>query len=96
MGWDSKLSYPPEATRTVSVKATQSQKDRWSVAAKHRGVATAGAFVAFAADIYLAMERAYLDANHEHYVSIHPVSPAEEAQRREEWAQERWEQRGGR
>ena len=96
MSWDSKLSYPPDATRTVSMKATQDQKDRWSVAATRRGLATPGAFVAFAADIYLAMERAYEDANHEHHVSINPLGPAEEARRREEWAQERWEQRGGR
>jgi hypothetical protein len=96
MSWASKPSYPPDATRTVSMKATEDQKNRWSVAATRRGLATPGAFVAFAADIYLAVERAYLDANHEHHVSINPVSAAEEAQREEEWAQERWRQRGGR
>lgn len=96
MSWDSKLSYPPDATRTVSVKATEDQKDRWSTAATRRGLATAGAFLAFTGDIYLAIERAYLDADHEHHVSINPLGPVEDDQRREEWTQKRWEWSGGR
>ena len=95
MSWDSKISYPPDATRTVSVKATEFQKGCWQNAARRRGLATAGAFLAWAGDMAIAMQRAYEDAGHEHYVSIHPVGPAEEAPRREEWAQERWEQEGG-
>ena len=96
MSWASKLSYPPDARCNVSVKATTYQKGRWEQAAKLRGMATAGAFLAFAGDMFLALERAYEDANHVHHEALHPVGPAEEAQRREEWAQARWEQEGGR
>ena len=82
--------------RTVSVKATQAQKDRWGTAATRRGLANPGAFLAFAGDIYLALERAFLGADHEHHVSINPLGPVEDNQRREEWTQKRWEGSGGR
>ncbi|HEX4965997.1 MAG TPA: hypothetical protein VF173_34625 [Thermoanaerobaculia bacterium] len=96
MGWDSKLSYPPDANRTVTLKATGRQKARWEQAAKLRGLATAGAFLAWAGDVHLALQRAFEDTSHEHYEALHPVGPAEEAQRREKWARERWEREGGR
>ena len=89
MSWASKLSYPPDATRTVSVRATTYQGGRWQEAAKLRGMATAGAFLAWAGDMLLAMQHAYEDANHDHYDALHPASAGEEGQRREERAQER-------
>jgi hypothetical protein len=66
MGWDSKLSYPPDATRRVSVKATPSQESRWEDAARRHGKASAGAFLAWAGDLYLALQRAYHDAIQAH------------------------------
>ena len=96
MSWDSKLSYPLDATSRVSVKATVTQKGRWEQAAKLRGMSTAGAFLAWAGDMWLAMQRAYEDANHLHHESINPAGPVEEARRREEWSATRWEQEGGR
>ena len=89
MGWDSKVSYPPDASRRVSVKATPSQKGRWTTAARLHGLATAGAFLAWAADMHLALQRAYEEANHQHYDALHPAGIAEEARRREERARER-------
>jgi hypothetical protein len=46
MAWDSKLSYPPEATRTLSVKATPFQQAAWGEAARLLGKASVGAFLA--------------------------------------------------
>ncbi|HEY0513211.1 MAG TPA: hypothetical protein VGH73_14985 [Thermoanaerobaculia bacterium] len=84
MAWDSKLSYPPDATRSVSVKATPSQKGRWEDAARRHGKASAGAFLAWAGDLYLALLHAYQDAVQEHDDSLNPVSYAEELKRLEE------------
>jgi hypothetical protein len=84
MGWDSKLSYPPDATRNVSVKATDGQKSAWEVAASRHGKASAGAFLAWAGDLYLALQRAYHDAIQAHDDSLNPVGYAEEVKRREE------------
>ena len=42
MGWDSKPSYSPDATRRVSVKATPGQKSAWEVAARRHGKASPG------------------------------------------------------
>ena len=89
MGWDSKPSYPPDATRSVSVKATPLQKLEWETAAKSHGKASAGAFLAFAGDLYLALMRAYRDANQAHYDAVHPAGLAEETRRREERERER-------
>lgn len=92
MGWDSKLSYPPDATRNVSVKATPHQKAAWGEAARHHGKASAGAFLAWAGDLYLALQRAYQDAVIEHDDSLNPVGYAEELKRqgeREKARQER-------
>jgi hypothetical protein len=89
MAWDSKPSYPPDATRSVSVKATPLQKLEWETAAKSHGKASAGAFLAFAGDLYLALVRAYRDANQAHQDTLNPVGAAEEARRREERERER-------
>jgi hypothetical protein len=84
MGWDSKPSYPPDATRRVSVKATPFQESRWEDAARRHGKASAGAFLAWAGDLYLSLQRAYHDAIQAHDDSLNPVGYAEEVKRREE------------
>jgi hypothetical protein len=89
MGFDSKLSYPPDATRNVSVKATPYQKSAWEVAASRHGKASAGAFLAWAGDLYLALHRAWEDAVQAHDDSLNPVGYAEEVKRREEREGER-------
>jgi hypothetical protein len=89
MGWDSKLSYPPDATRNVSVKATSSQKSAWTEAARRHGKASPGAFLAWAGDLYLALQRAYFDAAQEHDDALHPVGFAEELKRQQEREAER-------
>jgi hypothetical protein len=71
MSWDSKRSYPVDARCNVSVKATTYQKGRWEQAAKLRGMATAGAFLAYAGDMHLKLQRAYEDATHEHHEALH-------------------------
>ena len=88
MRGESKPSYPPGATRTVSVKATPEQKSTWGVVGRNHGL-SAGGFLAFTADLYIAMYRAYLEANDAHYDALHPASPPEEARRREERAARR-------
>jgi hypothetical protein len=84
MGWDSKVSYRPDATLNVSVKATPYQKAAWTEAARHHGKASPGAFLAWAGDVYLAMQRAYFDAAQEHHDALHPVGYAEEVRRQQE------------
>ena len=84
MGWDSKLSYPPDATRNVSVKATPAQKGAWTEAARKHGKASPGAFLAWAGDLYLILQRAYFAAAQEHDDALHPLGPIEEEKRREE------------
>jgi hypothetical protein len=83
MAWESKLSYPPDATRSVSVKATPAQKGAWEAAASRHGKASAGAFLAWAGDLYLTLQRAYHDAIQAHDDSLNPVGYAEEVRRRE-------------
>jgi hypothetical protein len=94
MGWDSKLSYPPDATRSVSVKATSYQKAAWTEAARRHGKASAGAFLAWAGDLYLALQRAYHDAVQEHDDTLRPLGPVEEEKRREERERKRREGEG--
>jgi hypothetical protein len=77
-------SYPPDATRNVSVKATPVQRLEWETAARRHGKATAGAFLAWAGDLYLALQRAYHDAVQAHDDSLNPVGYAEEVKRRQE------------
>ena len=89
MGWDSKVSYRPDATRNVSVKATPFQKAAWGEAAQRHGQATPGAFLAWAGDLYLALQRAYQDAIQEHDDALHPLGFAEEVKRQQEREGER-------
>lgn len=62
---------------------------RWTTAARLHGLASPGAFLAWAGDVVLAMQHAWEDANHAHYDSVHPAGFAEESRRREARAQER-------
>jgi hypothetical protein len=94
MGWDSKLSYPPDATRSVSVKATPFQQAAWGEAARLHGKASAGAFLAWAGDLYLALQRAYRDAVQEHDDSLRPVGYAREVERQEEREKQKREGEG--
>jgi len=87
--WDSQPSYPQNADCRVSVKATTYQKGRWETAARLKGLATAGAFLAWAGDMVLALQRAYEDQSHVHYDALHPEGFAEEGKRKEERARER-------
>jgi hypothetical protein len=96
MGWDSKLSYPLDALRTVTVKATDGQKAKWQYEAKRHGMASAGAFLAFAGDLYIALHRAWEDAVHEHDEALNPVGPVEEERRRREREAARLEREGER
>ncbi|HEX6903349.1 MAG TPA: hypothetical protein VF789_26770 [Thermoanaerobaculia bacterium] len=89
MSWDSKLSYPPDADRTVSVRATANQKGCWTAAARRRGLATPGAFLAWAGDVVLALERAYENACLDHSDALNPVGYAEERRRMREREEER-------
>jgi hypothetical protein len=66
MAWESQASYVSGATRKVPVQATDAQKMAWESAAKKHGMASAGAFLAWAGDLYLALLRAYQDAVQEH------------------------------
>ena len=84
MSWDSKLSYPAVAPRRASVKATPAHKSAWEVAARRHGKANAGAFLAWAGDLYLALHRAWEDAVQAHDDSLNPVGYAEEVKRQEE------------
>jgi hypothetical protein len=59
MGWESKRSYPLDVSTKVTVQATTGQKGRWIAAAKRRDMQTPGAFLAWAADMYLALVDAY-------------------------------------
>ena len=59
MGWDSRRSYPIGVSRKVTVQATPGQIGTWTHAARKMGKASPGAFVAWAADMYLALSAAY-------------------------------------
>jgi hypothetical protein len=89
MGWESKVSYRPDASRNVSVKATPFQKAAWGEAARRHGKASPGAFLAWAGDLHLALQRAYHDAIQEHDDALHPVGFAEEVERQREREGER-------
>jgi hypothetical protein len=65
-GWNPKPSYVSGAFLKVPVRATEAQKAAWELAAKKHGMASAGAFLAFAADVYVALSRAYFDTVQEH------------------------------
>jgi len=84
MGWDSKASYSPLAGRKVPVRATDAQKAAWEVAAKKHGMASAGAFLAWAGDLYLALLRAYQDAVQEHDDALEGPGGADRRRRERE------------
>jgi hypothetical protein len=65
-GWNSKPSYPPHAVLRIPVRATDGQKWAWSAQAKKQGMASPGAFLAWAADLYIALHQAWEDAVEEH------------------------------
>jgi hypothetical protein len=81
MGWDSKRSYPPEATKKVTVMATPAQMCAWETAAHQHGKASAGAFLAWTGDLYLALLRAYRDAVEAHDDSLDGPGGAERRRR---------------
>jgi hypothetical protein len=84
MGWDSKRSYPPGAVLKVPVRATEAQKAAWEVAAKKHGMASAGAYLAWAADIHIALQRAYFDAVLEHEEAMEGPGGADRRRRERE------------
>lgn len=59
MGWDSRRSYPVHASKKITVQATSVQVGAWTAAAQKMGKVSPGAFVAWAADMYLAMAAAH-------------------------------------
>lgn len=59
MGWESRRSYPVHVSKKITVQATSMQKGAWTAAARRMGKSTPGAFLAWAADMYLAMTAAY-------------------------------------
>ena len=88
MGWDSKRSYPPGASANVIVRATELQKSCWAVAARQHGMASPGAFLAWAGDLYLALQQAYRDAVQEHDDALQGPGGAERRRREREARQE--------
>lgn len=59
MGWETRRSYPLDVSRKISVQATPGQVSAWTAAARKMGKSSPGAFVAWAADMYLALADAY-------------------------------------
>jgi len=74
-------TYPPDATLTVPVKATAAQRIAWESAAKRHGKASAGGFLAWAGDLYLALLHAYHDAVEAHDDSLEGPGGAERRRR---------------
>jgi hypothetical protein len=77
-------SYPPDASRTVPVKATDGQKAKWEYEAKRHSMASAGAFLAWAADLYIALHRAWEDAVQAHDDALEGPGGAERRRRERE------------
>jgi hypothetical protein len=84
MAWESKASYPPDAAQKVPVRATEAQKGAWEAAAKKHGMGSAGAFLAWAGDLYLALQRAYHDAVQVHDDSLEGPGGADRRRRERE------------
>ena len=74
MGWETKRSYPTDVSTKVTVQATPGQKARWKAAARKRGLQSAGAFLAWAGDVFLAMEDAYYKQVDRHLDECNPPS----------------------
>jgi hypothetical protein len=87
MGWDSKRSYPPGAVKKVAVMATEDQQWAWEAAARNHRMASAGAFLAWAGDLYLALHRAWEDAVQAHEDALDGPGGAERRRREEEAGQ---------
>lgn len=94
MSWESQASYVSGASQKVTVRATDGQKMAWELAAKKHHMASAGAFLAWAGDLYLALQRAYHDAVEEHEDA--KAGPGGAARRREEREARRREEEGER
>ena len=72
MGWETKRSYPLDVSTKVTIQATAGQKARWRGAAHKRGLQSAGAFLAWAGDVFLAMEDAYYKQVDRHLDECNP------------------------
>ena len=59
MGWETRRHYPVDVSTKVTVQATAGQKARWKAAAHCYGKGTAGGFLAWAGDLFLALADAY-------------------------------------
>src|SRR5262249_7101312 len=81
-------SYPPDATLTVTVKATAAQKIAWESAAGRHGKASAGGFLAWAGDLYLALQHAYNDTVEAHDDSLEGPGAVERRRREREGRRE--------
>jgi hypothetical protein len=68
--------------KKVTVMATEGQLWAWEDAARQHGKASAGAFLAWTGDLYLALLHAYRDAVQEHDDSLD--GPGGEDRRRRE------------
>jgi hypothetical protein len=82
-------SYPPGAIRTVPVKATDEQKTAWEFEAARHGKASAGAFLAWTGDLYIALLYAYRDAVEAHDDSLDGPGGVERRRREREARKER-------
>ena len=71
MSWDSRPSYPASALHAVTLKATESQRGRWTLAAKQRKMAR-GAFIAYCADFYCNVLDAERQTREEYDREMHP------------------------
>ncbi len=76
MGWDSRKHYPVDVSKTVTVQATTMQKGRWTDAARRYGRGTPGAFLAWAADMFLTMADTYERQTIRYADACNPESPA--------------------
>ena len=72
MGWESKRYYPVDVSKKITVQATSMQKGRWTAAAHRYGRGTPGAFLAWAADMFLAMAETYERETIRHAEECHP------------------------
>ena len=74
MGWETKRSYPVDVSRKITVQATPGQIGAWTAAAREMGKSSPGAFVAWAADMYLALSEAYKKQVDRHLDECNPPS----------------------
>lgn len=82
MGWDSKLTYPPDATHRVTVRATPHQLATWREGFKVFMVGTnVATFLAWAGDFAIAFLRAQEALQRQRT----------EREKEEQEKQERWE-----